>query len=612
MALTKVNYVDNVTVIGATNLNAIQDEIIANGNAVVTLSNGKVDKVTGKGLSTNDFSDEAALKLSNIESGATHVLVDDQLSTSSTNAIQNKVVAEKIQEIAGVDPYGAYEEKTVSGAVAHFQDGANDVPVKNLVVNVDPVQDLHGYDNPWPAGGSNNLIPDGTDTSNGYVDSYYLNADNTETSSSNWYISEYFPITAEETYTWSSNYNVISISICFYDSSKNYLSGVQSSGELPKTFVAPANAVYCRATQGKTFNTYGQQIETGSTATTIKPFSNVCPISGKTKSTLWHTSKNMLETITANKLPASDSKVTVSNGVVTLATSNTTTGGIVFPVKGGVSYRVGFNVDGGSTYLRIAEYSGKPTIYDSSLRIREIVHNDSALSSGKVTRYFTASENAKYVFIGVYRSYNTATRKLSNIFANLYEDGSDYETYSGTTIPITFPDAAETVYGGTLTLEDGSWVLTVTDGNIASYNGETLPSTWISSMDVYEEGVTPTTGAQVVYKLATPIEYTLTGEVVETLLGVNNIWADTGDSTVTYRADPTISSKARELVIKAIIAPVLTEMKADTALVANDFRIVGDTLYKITSSIANGGTLTVGTNCTATTIGEQLKALLNA
>ena len=53
-------------------------------------------------------------------------------------------------------------------------------------------------------------------------------------------------------------------------------------------------------------------------------------------------------------------------------------------------------------------------------------------------------------------------------------------------------------------------------------------------------------------------------------------------------------------------------MKADTALVANDFRIVGNTLYRITGNIASGGTLTPNTNCVATTVGAILKSLLSA
>lgn len=63
---------------------------------------------------------------------------------------------------------------------------------------------------------------------------------------------------------------------------------------------------------------------------------------------------------------------------------------------------------------------------------------------------------------------------------------------------------------------------------------------------------------------------------------------------------------------KSIIAPVLDSMVADEALSVNDFRIVGNTLYKITADIASGGTLTVGTNCEATTLAEQISAILNA
>lgn len=55
----------------------------------------KVDKIDGKGLSTNDYTDEDKEKLSNVE----NVSVDSELSATSTNAIQNKVVASKFDTI---------------------------------------------------------------------------------------------------------------------------------------------------------------------------------------------------------------------------------------------------------------------------------------------------------------------------------------------------------------------------------------------------------------------------------------------------------------------------------------------------------------------------------
>lgn len=84
-----------------------------------------------------------------------------------------------------------------------------------------------------------------------------------------------------------------------------------------------------------------------------------------------------------------------------------------------------------------------------------------------------------------------------------------------------------TCYGGKLDVTSG--VLTVTHANIASYNGESINEPWISSEDAYESGATPTTGAQVVYPLTTPLTVQLTPTQIKTLLGNNNIWSDTGE-----------------------------------------------------------------------------------
>lgn len=100
-----------------------------------------------------------------------------------------------------------------------------------------------------------------------------------------------------------------------------------------------------------------------------------------------------------------------------------------------------------------------------------------------------------------------------------------YEPYQGITKTADFNT---TIYGGRANLLTGEGV--ITHGNIASYNGETLTGEWISSMDVYSAGGTPTTGAQVVYELATPATFTFTPiPTTNTLVGVNNVYADTGN-----------------------------------------------------------------------------------
>lgn len=57
----------------------------------------KVDKESGKGLSTNDFTNAYKTKLENISEGATKVIVDSKLNSDSTNAIQNKIVTSSLQ-----------------------------------------------------------------------------------------------------------------------------------------------------------------------------------------------------------------------------------------------------------------------------------------------------------------------------------------------------------------------------------------------------------------------------------------------------------------------------------------------------------------------------------
>lgn len=107
---------------------------------------------------------------------------------------------------------------------------------------------------------------------------------------------------------------------------------------------------------------------------------------------------------------------------------------------------------------------------------------------------FTVPENDVTIKIGKLNSDDS-------IYAML-ETGSTvstYTAYDGT----TYTPYDDTVYGGYLNLSTG--LLVITDGYIASYDDEELPGEWISDRDEYVAGTTPTTGAQVVYKLAEPV-----------------------------------------------------------------------------------------------------------
>ena len=78
-----------------------------------------------------------------------------------------------------------------------------------------------------------------------------------------------------------------------------------------------------------------------------------------------------------------------------------------------------------------------------------------------------------------------------------------------------------------------------------------MPST-LSTLDAVKNWIAEIGGLDVVYILTNPVAFQLTPTEVKTLLGVNNIWADTGDVEVTYRADTKlyIDKKLAELAAR--------------------------------------------------------------
>ena len=70
-----------------------------------------------------------------------------------------------------------------------------------------------------------------------------------------------------------------------------------------------------------------------------------------------------------------------------------------------------------------------------------------------------------------------------------------------------------------------------TDGYLLLNIGVTAPT--VSQINQFISD----TGLYIVYPLATPVTYQLTAQEVSTLLGENNIWADTGDVNLEYRVD---------------------------------------------------------------------------
>lgn len=284
------------------------------------------------------------------------------------------------------------------------------------------------------------------------------------------------------------------------------------------------------------------------------------PISGWIAANLELRGKNFYKNIQSNLCPSNNSKwKTNSVNGATMGTSISGEFGFLVPVKPNTRYTFAFTKNQGDEYLRCAVYSKKPTSYSDSSRLRILINEGDPIRSGRHIRTVNTGNGARWMLFTMYRSYNSVGYAVSDVYCGLANTGTTFIPFAGTTLPITFIDPSTgdplTIYGGTVTLNpDGSADIVSTMGNIASYDGETLPGAWISSMDVYEEGATPTTGAQVVYELETPLTYHIENVGnLQTLLGVNNIWADTGDIDLTYYADATLAHEAQTAELQALI-----------------------------------------------------------
>ena len=162
--------------------------------------------------------------------------------------------------------------KTVSGSLIHITDAIAS-PMRKCEVTLEPIQDLHGQDAPYPAGGGVNKfggvynvrftfltpIPSGTtitvSTANG--------SGNTRVNFGN------------------------DSDLRFYNGGINTLNSGLNRKYRVVTLAQEAKSVYFDV-----FDAGDYQIEIGGTPTTYKPYSNICPITGWTGVNIYHSGED--------------------------------------------------------------------------------------------------------------------------------------------------------------------------------------------------------------------------------------------------------------------------------------------------------------------------------
>ncbi|MBQ1760677.1 MAG: hypothetical protein IIZ94_13465 [Prevotella sp.] len=468
------------------------------------------------------------------------------------------------EELTEIGAWGNTE--TAEGEVVTIE-ASSDTAVKALTVDIEPLQDLHGYDAPWVGGAGKNKL-DPTLVSVFPATTYGLTTTWNATKGC---------VTFSGTFTGSSSSTefrclnvpnaVRSLDVSGFSSSNNFFKFRWQAGE-DVLVIGLQNMV-----NGSSYNfDVYPIIYSGTAPTAWTPYENICPISGHDEVVVVRTGKNLADftdgySVGANGLPSAYSK-----------RSATTTPILIKPNK---------------TYKGICSGTNVFLIYSVLDANNTLVRRKTAVTSGTVLD----TSGGTYLYVCGYDSAdtNTITAEANSLMViDGNETDTTYEPYNGTTYTTTLPS---TTYGGTLDVVSG--LLTVTHGILdlgtldwtynntsyayAFFNSTTIPTRKVGSLgdaycsqyiinqggryslgnatgqiasfnetsanavcvrdDRYADEVTfkqAMNGVQLVYPLATPQTYQLTPQQVELLLGENNIFADSGNVTVEYGHNPTL------------------------------------------------------------------------
>lgn len=464
-------------------------------------------------------------------------------------------------------------------------DGANNIPVDELIVGIEPVQDLHGYEYPWPGGGSANIWDEQWhngryNSSTGYFEP-----------NAAYFSSKKFKVTGGTTYYAKIPGTMTGIR--WYWTEDDTFIGQGSLG-FNQTFTVPDNAAYMAfGTTTAYGSTYKHDIAINypATVTTYSPYENICPITGFDSVDIVGTGKNLISGL---------SNAYFNKNTKTFISSSSWKATPIIKIKPETKYI--FSLNGATNTSGEGFYITKNGACDKITPSRNVFTTGSDWEY--VVRYWDATAT------------DIDKPQLEEISASETLPTS-YEPF-GTTYPVTFPSGTGTVYGGTLTVnsdgtgriradlesipipDTGWWNETIGTVNtfFRQFSGYISPATYAGVATLYcnkykvgsqsdiANGTATISGRAintnvmkisirddryatigdfaasvsdlvVIGKLASPIEITLTAPEITTLLGTNNVWSNAGPiNKLTYCADSKmyIDNKITQAVAAALNA----------------------------------------------------------
>ena len=370
----------------------------------------------------------------------------------------------------------ANQPHLVTPVAASLQNFKTDViaPLKECKVHFSPVQDLHGYSKPWPAGGGKNIAKP---YDNSYVSSTYVSFDY---SAANGTFRCYGTASASSTHSSPSATNAVNNGAAFTLPAGTYtLSIIDGDGaNIYAQCVSSTETVLAETTTYTTFTTNESltvfvrlkvaaaatvdktvkiQLEKGSSATAYEPYENLCPISGWTGVDVYRTGKNLFD----------ESRFALVSFNLVTDPENDNYGYYYGRARNlGYLSTVAFNISNGG-------FVGKNTtgVITFSCDVRDVGSRfyvrffyDDGTTSGTTHVYSSGYEG--HISLSSLASKNCIGVNIQTIGgANSYiaiknvqiEFGTTENTYAqfGSTIPVSWETEAGTVHGGYVDLVTG-------------------------------------------------------------------------------------------------------------------------------------------------------------
>lgn len=446
---------------------------------------------------------------------------------------------------------------TASGAIANFQTPLA-MPLLDAQIDVNAVQDLHGQSGAYPPGGGVNKFDKDTMVVSGY---YIADTDGQAKPDSGSSCTDYIEINPDTSY-YIKTEQTVGQWAAWYDENKDYISGFTMYN---RVVTSPSTAKYIRLTilRGESGNINTFSVNYPSTDTAYHPYSNICPIVGWDEIKVVGCGKNLFD------------GVSVVYGYPFTGT-----------IEGGNLMRVVFSRCKPNTTYTISKIQTQrfSVFWCEELPAVGVPYSGSTPDNLATSITVTTGATAKYICAFVYNQ-NVDTLTPEEILSSVQiEEGSQATTYEAYNSSTTVIQLNNTYYGGYFTQDkDGhrqfvvtreiidlgeiNWHYSVNDNwfqtahahkyptsnNLCScypvvYSLVNLANKTIAVVTGYlaikdtsfgsDENAfkTAMTGQKLVYELATPTIIDLPDDIpFKTIAGINNIFADTGDTSLQFR-----------------------------------------------------------------------------